>query len=60
MKKIIKKKINIPLTPNFIKVGNDTENDMLPIADFTDRELAEIGRRWTNELIEKANKRRKK
>ncbi len=44
--------VKIPLTPNFIRCGNDS----IPIEDFTEEELTELGRRWTENLIEKAKK----
>lgn len=42
--------IEIPQIPNFIKVGNSS----YPIGSFTRKELEEIGRAWTDKLIEKA------
>lgn len=46
--------VEIPETPNFIRVGNNP----YPIKDFTIEELEDIGREWTKKLIEKANKRK--
>lgn len=52
MEKKIPVKIRIPLTPNFIQIGDD--NGVLPISDFTEAELREIAAEWTEELILKA------
>lgn len=42
----------IPLTPSFIKVSEQ----YVSIDEFTEDELREIGREWTENLIKKANK----
>lgn len=42
--------IEIPLTPNFIKV----RETYYPIQDFTEDELEDVGELWTKELIKKA------
>ena len=52
MKKEIK--IEIPSTPNYIKVGDVA----LGIEEFTDDELKQLGTEWTEELIKKAGKKR--
>jgi hypothetical protein len=44
------KQVQIPLTPNFIRVGGE----MLPISEFTADELDAIGREWTKKLIQRA------
>ena len=47
-------KIQIPSVPNFIMAeGNDAK---FHISDFTEKELKEIGARWTKELIAKSKK----
>lgn len=46
--------IKIPSTPNFIMVNDNP----MPIADFTTKELKKIGKDWTNSLIEKADRNR--
>jgi len=48
----MEKKITVhcPLVPNFIK----TDYEMISIADFTEDELREIGKEWTEELIKKS------
>ena len=46
--------IEVPLTPNFLKYRGHA----FPIADFDDEELRELGARWTEALIAKAQKRR--
>ncbi len=50
----MKKKVEVtlPTTPNFIKVGNG----YISVLDFTEKELKEIGRKWTEELIAKRRK----
>lgn len=52
MKKEIK--VEIPSTPNFIKVGEV----VVSIEDFTDEELKELGKEWTEDLLKKAQKKR--
>ena len=47
--------VKIPSLPNFIMVNDNP----LPIADFTDKELRKLGKDWTKLLIEKAQKNRK-
>lgn len=42
----------IPLTPSFLKVGEQ----YVSIGEFTEDELREIGKEWTENLIKKANK----
>jgi hypothetical protein len=39
--------VTVPQTPNFIKVGTV----MLPLTDFSDTELQQIGKMWTEEVI---------
>lgn len=46
--------VSVPMTPNFISVNGV----MLPISDFTEKELREIGLVWTEELIKKAKMRK--
>jgi hypothetical protein len=50
-----KDSVKTPLTPNFIKVGNKVYD----IDMFTENELREIGRKWTEDLILKAQERKK-
>lgn len=57
MKKILEVNIEIPMTPNFIRYG---ERKNLPIADFTEKELREIGKQWTENLVKAAKKKREK
>ena len=54
MEKTITVKIKIPEIPNYISA----DEGLLPIEDFTTGELNEIGKEWTKELIEKADKNR--
>lgn len=49
----IEQEVEIPMTPNFIKVG-DTHK---PITDFTDDQLREIGKEWTEALVKKSRTR---
>jgi len=51
----VKDSVKTPLTPNFIKVGNKVYD----IDMFTENELREIGRKWTEDLILKAQERKK-
>ena len=59
MKRIITTaiEVHIPSTPNFIMIGDD--NTPVSIAKFTDEELAEIGKQWTEKLITRAKQNRK-
>ena len=57
MKKKIEVDVEIPMTPNFIQVAKNPYQ-VVPVQDFTDEELQEIGEEWTRKLIEKANTRR--
>lgn len=47
--------VEIPAIPNFIQVGDQ----WMPISNFTDTELTEIGKEWLIKLIKKANTNRK-
>lgn len=49
----IQVEVNIPTTPNYIRVGGKLK----PITDFTDSELREIGKEWTQALVEKSRRR---
>lgn len=53
-KTLMEKKVAvvIPMTPSFIKVGNES----ISIKKFTDDELREIGKEWTEKLIMNARK----
>lgn len=50
----MEKKIELetPMTPNFIKAKGGTK--MFSISEFTEGELEEIGREWTDKLIKSA------
>lgn len=52
----LKRKIKIPMTPNFI-IDEGGHNHA--IASFTNKELKRIGETWIKELIKKAKQRRK-
>ena len=47
--------VQIPLTPNFITIG---EKECVPIGQFSEQELREIGELWIEELIKKAKKKK--
>ena len=48
--------IKIPRTPNFFL---DSSGQTFPIAGVTDAGIRQIGKEWTEELVKKAQKRRK-
>ena len=47
--------VNIPLLPNFIRCGDNSE----PISRFTSEELRKIGKEWVEALVVKARSKRK-
>lgn len=49
--------IVVPRTPSFLRF-EDQEMHSIPIEDVNDEELAEIGRLWTLDLIERAQEMR--
>ena len=55
MKKALE--VQCPSTPNFIKLSDG--NSMLPISEFTDKELRGIGKMMGEKMVEIATKRRK-
>lgn len=48
MKKHIE--VVVPSVPNFLKVGTQT----VSVAEFSNNELRQIGREWTEKLIKRA------
>jgi len=52
--------IEMPSAPNFIKTKIGGADTSMPIENFTDEQLKEIGDRWTKELIARANSKRVK
>jgi predicted GIY-YIG superfamily endonuclease len=54
MKKIVTTaiEVHVPMVPNFLLTGDD--NTPVSIAKFTEKELKEIGKQWTENLIKKA------
>ena len=54
--------IEIPRTPNFIMAGGTTDQERdrkkIPIHELTETDLREIGRQWTEALVEEAGKKR--
>jgi len=53
----IKAHIDIPKPPNFFRLSDSKQS--MSIADFTDEGLEEVGRQWTENLIESARQKRK-
>jgi len=49
--------IVLPMRPNFIRTPH--KDVSVPVADLTDDQLREIGKEWTEALIQKARQRRK-
>ena len=47
-----------PSVPNFIqvRVGNKKEVVTVPVQDFSEEELREIGKRWTEDLVAKGRR----
>lgn len=54
MIKQIQVTVEVPDTPNYLRYG---DRKVLPISDFTEAELREIGKQWTENLVKKAKKR---
>lgn len=42
--------VRIPLVPNFIFVGEDN----VPIKEFTEEQLRELGQEWVEELVKRS------
>lgn len=58
MKKLLE--IETPGVPNYLRlVGQKFQKELVDITSFTDEELCEIGKDWTEKLIKNAQKRRK-
>jgi hypothetical protein len=55
----MKTEIQTPTTPNFIhvQIGKDQSNTV-PISDFSEEELREIGKKWTEDLVVSARRRK--
>lgn len=47
-----------PSVPNFIsvRIGNSKEVVAVPVKDFSEEELREIGKRWTEDLVAKSRR----
>lgn len=56
MKKLLKVEIEVPMVPNFLRYG---ERKTLPVSAFTEAELREIGKLWTEALVKNAKKKTK-
>jgi len=53
----MKTEIQTPTTPNFIQVRiGRQESNTVPISDFSEEELREIGKKWTEDLVASARK----
>lgn len=50
----VNREVKIPMTPNFIMVDGQS----VAIQEFTNQDLYKIGKLWTKDLVEKAEKRR--
>ena len=48
--------IKIPTVPNFIGYETEVYITGMPIASFTEKELRQIGKEWTEKLVEKGKK----
>ncbi len=61
MKKQISVDIESPDPPNFLRnlVKGREKAILIPIQDLTDEELEQLGKEWTENLIKKAQKKRK-
>lgn len=49
--------IQVPQIPNFISVIIYGVHKSLPINEFTEKELSDLGKLWTDKLIEQSKKR---
>ncbi len=61
MKKHVEVQIETPMIPNFLRntVKGREKAILVPIADFSEAELREIGAKFTEALVKLAAKRRK-
>ncbi len=54
--------LEIPRTPNFIMAGGTTDRERdarkIPIDELTETQLRELGRLWTEKLVEEAGRKR--
>jgi hypothetical protein len=57
MKVKVYMEVCIPRVPNFLHYGN-TDGHTVDVAHLSDDELDEIGKSWTSQLIQNAQKRR--
>lgn len=57
MEILFKTKIKIPMVPNY--VFSEEKNVQYSVSEFTDEQLKEIGRQWTENLIKRAKEQRK-
>jgi len=55
----MKTEIQQPAVPAFLKVrlGSGSETTLVPVKDFSEEELREVGRRWTEDLVARSKRR---
>lgn len=60
MKKQVEIEIEVPAIPNFVRnlVKGRDKAILVPISDFTEEELRQIGKEWTEKLVKQAKKKR--
>ncbi len=51
----VKYKVQVPMTPNFLKLENGSS---VPIGTLTEKGLREIGHEWTDALVKKAKEKK--
>jgi len=57
--------VELPTMPNFLKVSetfgeNGIKDHTVSVIEFTDQQLREIGKNWTEALVEHAKEKREK
>lgn len=55
----MKTEINQPNVPNFfqVRIGDSKETVTVSVKSFSEEELREVGRKWTEDLVAKAKRR---
>jgi len=54
MKIYLERKIRIPTVPNFILTDGEEDRQSIPLKALTRKELEDIAKEWTKELLKKA------
>lgn len=54
MKIYLERKIRIPAVPNFILTDGEEDRQTIPLKALTRKELEDIAKEWTKELLKKA------